>query len=165
MRQISFVCLTCTSFLGIAVCWDNFDPDEIWAQVPQNRTARSGSISGPKGPPPSRLDAADDKRRAPPASTGGGGGRWQRGVALPPQDETQQRRRVQHVDADDPNDLWDSPIAGPTGAASDFSAFGAIPDEPNGGGGGPSGGGGGDAFDFDKMTEATNRFEMESTLR
>lgn len=115
--------------------------------------SRSGSIGGPKGPPTSRLDAAaaEDKRRA------SAGGRWQRGVALPPPEETANRtsRRPPQVDAENPNDLWDDPVTG--GAASDFSAFGAIPDEPGKGGGG----GGGDVFDFEKMTEATNRFEME----
>ena len=131
------------------MCWDTFDPDEIWAQVSRERVARSGSISGPKGPP-SRLDAADDKTRR--ASTDRGGGRWQRGVALPPPDENANRRRAQ-VEADNPNDLWDDPNAGPTAAASDFSAFGAIPDDPNDRGV--------DAFDFEKMAEVTNRFEME----
>ncbi len=136
------------------MCWDNFDPDEIWAQVPV-RMQRSGSIGEAKGTiRSSRIDAVDDKRTNTRASTSEGG-RWQRGVALPPPEESANRRRSQQEDAENPNDLWDDPLGGgPTGAASDFSAFGAIPDEPGSGDGG-------DAFDFDKMTEATNRFEME----
>ena len=120
---------------------------------------RSGSIGEAKGTiRSSRIDAVDDKKTNTRASQSSAeGGRWQRGVALPPPDENANRKRAQQVDAENPNDLWDDPLGGgPTGAASDFSAFGAIPDEP-----GSGGGDGGDAFDFDKMTEATNRFEME----
>jgi hypothetical protein len=49
---------------------------------------------------------------------------------------------------------------GTTGAAADFSAFGAIPDDPKSGGasGGQSGS---DAFDFNAMAEASRRFDME----
>jgi hypothetical protein len=89
-------------------------------------------------------------RRPAPSS-----GRWSRGLALPPPEEGNRRKG----DADNPNELWDDPIGGVTGAASDFSSFGALPPEDGVGGGG--GGGGNDAFDFDKMTEASAKIEKE----
>jgi hypothetical protein len=45
------------------------------------------------------------------------------------------------------SDLWDDPLAD-TGIALDFSAFGEIPDDPKT-----------DAFDFEKMTQASQAFE------
>ena len=72
-------------------------------------------------------------------------GRWQRGVALPPPDDGNRRKER---DADNPNELWDDPVGGVTGAASDFSSFGALPSDDN-------------AFDFDKMTEASAKLEKE----
>jgi hypothetical protein len=137
------------------VCWDSFEPDEIWATVSRERVGRSNSIGEAPPPPKGRIggprglaEPSDDKRR--PTSTAPGGGRWQRGVALPPPDDGTNRGR--HEDAENPNELWDDPVSGATGAAADFSAFGEIPDDPKGGG---------DAFDFDKMAEASRRFEME----
>jgi hypothetical protein len=47
-----------------------------------------------------------------------------------------------------------------TDAALDFSAFGAIPDDPKDTGS-TGAGEGGDAFDFDQMTEATQMFDDE----
>ena len=118
-----------------SVCWDTFDSDAIWAQVPSRRPSapiKPGEVPG--------------ERRRSYNSTGGG--RWQRGQALPPSEE-----RRKDKDASNPDDLWDDPIGGATGAAMDFSAFG---DEGGGGGGG-----GGDAFDFDKMAEASRKLEEE----
>lgn len=85
------------------------------------------------------------------APVGGGVSKWQRGVALPPPDETN-HRRGSRPDSENPNDLWDDPLAA-TDAALDFSSFGEIPDDPKAVAG--------DAFDFDKMTKATQAFEEE----
>lgn len=115
------------------VCWDTFDSDAIWAQVPSRRPSaplKPGEVPG-------------ERRRSYNSS---GGGRWQRAQALPPSEE-----RRKDKDASNPDDLWDDPIGGATGAAMDFSAFGD----------GGSGGGGGDAFDFDKMAEASRKLEEE----
>ena len=61
------------------------------------------------------------------------GGRWQRGVALPPPEDSRSgggRNRSGHDDAENPEDLWDDPVSSSAGinttAASDFSAFGTI---------------------------------------
>ena len=104
----------------------------------------------PKGPPPGvrglpegGLPEADPRRRNPAAPSSG---RWQRGVALPPPEEGGRRKER---DADNPNELWDDPVGGATGAASDFSAFGAMPSDDA------------DAFDFDKMAEASKELEEE----
>lgn len=78
-----------------------------------------------------------DRRNSAPV-----GGRWARGVALPPAEEGRRKER----DADNPNELWDDPVA--TGAAADFSAFGGIPEDN-------------DVFDFDKMAEASKKLEEE----
>ena len=87
-------------------------------------------------------------RRAPP--TTGGVGKWARGVALPPPEDGANRRR--QPDADNPNELWDDPLDANKPAA-DFSSFGSIPDDPKDEVGG--------AFNFDKMTEETLKFEEE----
>jgi hypothetical protein len=90
----------------------------------------------------SLTESADDpRRRNAPRS-----GRWQRGVALPPAEEGGRRKER---DAENPDELWDDIIGGATGAAADFSAFGAMPDDPN------------DAFDFDKMAEASKKLDEE----
>lgn len=86
------------------------------------------------------------------SSAAPGLGKWQRGVALPPPDENSHRRGSGHANADNPNDLWDDPLAA-TDAAADFSAFGAIPDDPKDTSG--------EAFDFNKMTEASQKFDDE----
>ena len=118
----------------LLVCWDTFDADAIWAQVPSRRPSaplKPGEVPG-------------ERRRSYNSSTGGG--RWQRGQALPPSED-----RRKEKDASNPDDLWDDPIGGATGAATDFSAFGELPE----------GGAGGDAFDFDKMAEASRELEEE----
>lgn len=134
------------------VCWDNFDPDDLWAQAARERLPRSGSLGKDPKPP-----SSETRPRARVVATESSSGRWQRGVALPPADErvSTSSRRVDR-DADHPSDLWDDP-ADAADAAADFSAFGAIPDDPKA----KSSSGGGDAFDFDNMTEATRQFELE----
>lgn len=88
------------------------------------------------------------------SSSGPGFGKWQRGVALPPPDENSHRRGSSgRIDAENPNDLWDDPLAS-TDAAADFSAFGEIPDDPKHTDGG-------DAFDFDKMAKQSQQFDDE----
>lgn len=139
------------------VCWDTFDADEIWAVAARERSTRTSGVLAIKtnGPnlkgleEPSDNSAAGLLRRSS-GPLGGGGGKWQRGVALPPPDENS-HRRGSRPDSDNPNDLWDDPLAA-TDAALDFSAFGEIPDDPKNVG---------EAFDFDKMTEATQAFEEE----
>lgn len=91
---------------------------------------------------------ADERRR----SAGPGTGKWQRGVALPPQEDGN-HRGSRRQDAENPNDLWDDPLAS-TGAAADFSAFGTIPDDPKYQGNS----GAADAFDFKKVAEASSKF-------
>ena len=90
------------------------------------------------------------------SNRGGGGGRWERGVALPPPGEGGKRGSNKDADASNPNELWDDP-QGNEGVAMDFSAFGGMPEGDLGGGAG----GGGDAFDFEKMAEASRKFEEE----
>lgn len=82
-------------------------------------------------------ESADGRRNASSS------GRWARGVALPPSEDGRRKG-----DADNPNELWDDPVGGAMGAASDFSAFGAMPDDGGG-------------FDFDKMAEASKNLEAE----
>ena len=135
----------CIPFRSL-VCWDTFDSDEIWAQVPARRTSAPLAKIGIRGE-----EVPGERRRS---YNTGGHGRWQRGVALPPSEDGARRK---DKDANSPNDLWDDPVGGATGAAMDFSAFG---DLPEGGGDGASMGSG-DAFDFDKMTEASRKFEEE----
>jgi hypothetical protein len=94
-------------------------------------------------------DSADQGRRS---SAAPGFGRWERGVALPPPGEGGSTRKGSRGDAENPDDLWDDPLSA-TDAAADFSAFGAIPDDPK------DIGNEGDAFDFNKMAEATQKFE------
>ncbi|GAX10997.1 hypothetical protein FisN_2Lh527 [Fistulifera solaris] len=105
------------------VCWDVFDPDTIWAAVARERKAARGEP-----------DAAGRRTNRKDNS------RWQRGVALPTE-EAKNREK----DAENPSDLWDDPVG--AGAAADFSAFGAMPED--------------DLFDFEKMAEATRKFEEE----
>lgn len=132
------------------VCWDSFDADEIWAQVPRERQ-RAPTTLAPKSATGGLTElptVSAPTRRAPP--TTGGVGKWARGVALPPPEEGANRRR--QPDADNPNELWDDPLDANKPAA-DFSSFGSIPDDPKDEVGG--------AFNFDKMTEATLKFEEE----
>ena len=138
----------------LEVCWDTFDADEIWALAARERATRSSSLLVPKptGQIPKGIDEPSDfSSTGITRKTSGplGAGKWQRGVALPPPDEN--HRRGSRPDSDNPNDLWDDPLAA-TDAALDFSAFGEIPDDPKSEG---------DVFDFDKMTEATKAFEEE----
>lgn len=113
------------------VSWDFLEADEIWATAPRRTSTLKTGIPD-----------VDSRRASSRASASSG--RWQRGVALPPPDQAGKKGRDK--EATSPNELWDDP--GATGAASDFSAFGAMPadDEP---------------FDFDKMAEASRKFEEE----
>jgi hypothetical protein len=121
------------------VCWDTFDAEEIWATVPARRSSTGmGPTKAGTGIPQN-----DERRRV---AAGGGGGRWQRGVALPPPEEGGRRR---DKESDNPNDLWDDPVGGATGAAADFSAFGDMPADD------------GAAFDFDKMADESRKLEEE----
>lgn len=109
-----------------------------------------GPPGGPDVPPP-----PGERRRSYNAPNRG---RWERGVALPPPGEAKRNASSKEVvDANSPNDLWDDPIGGggAEGAAMDFSAFGGMPEGDLGAGGG------GDAFDFEKMAEASKKFEEE----
>jgi hypothetical protein len=123
-----------------SVCYDTLDAEDIWEPVRERRLSAGTKVAG--GSARSLPESADDpRRRNAPRS-----GRWQRGVALPPAEEGGRRKER---DAEDPDELWDDPIGGANGAAADFSAFGAMPDDPN------------DAFDFDKMAEATKKLDQE----
>jgi hypothetical protein len=114
------------------VCWDTFDAETIWETVRERRASVLAKV-GVEG---------DPRRRNAPNT-----GRWTRGLALPPQEEAARRRERE---ADNPNELWDDPMGGTVGAASDFSAFGAMPADDDDG-----------AFDFDKMAEASKKLEEE----
>ncbi|KAG7349392.1 GYF domain containing protein [Nitzschia inconspicua] len=118
------------------VCWDTFDAETIWENAYREKRA-SGVGPGKVGV------EADLRRRNAPNS-----GRWTRGLALPPPEEAARRRERE---ADNPNELWDDPTGGATGAAADFSAFGAMPADGDDDG----------AFDFDKMAEASRQLEEE----
>lgn len=119
------------------VCWDTFDAEEIWEMAREQR--RSSAVLA--GKPIGSVEGGEQRRRTAPSS-----GRWSRGLALPPPEDSNKRKG----DADDPNELWDDPVGGVMGAASDFSSFGALPPEDNG-----------HAFDFDKMAEASANLEKE----
>ena len=130
------------------VCWDTLDAEAIWATVAAAAAHRRKSSNPPTIPGANEGLLGEDKSRR--ASTGttrgrGGGGRWQRGVALPPPD---QNKKAGSGPAESAGDLWDDPQA--TGAAADFSAFGAMPDDDDD-----------EPFDFEKMAEATRKFEQE----
>lgn len=140
------------------VCWDTLDADEIWATVPTRRS----SMPMPKPGGVSRVSstggieeggAPEGRRRSYVAPSSG---RWQRGQALPPSEEG---KRGKDKDANSPDDLWDDPVGGATGAAMDFSAFGGMPQGDLKGETGSVGSG--DAFDFEKMAEASKKFEAE----
>jgi len=159
------------------VCWDTFDADEIWAAaVRERRAMKGGAVGGGIGnPSPASTGGTGTggssgglvegaglvRRSASAGRDGGGGGRWQRGVALPPPDE---RRSGGHraPDADNPEELWDDPLETP---ATDFSAFGTIPDDPkqlldsNPRSAAAASGAG--AFDFSAMAEATAQFDSD----
>mmetsp|Transcript_20038 Transcript_20038/g.41899 ORF Transcript_20038/g.41899 Transcript_20038/m.41899 type:complete len:1092 (-) Transcript_20038:300-3575(-) len=126
------------------VCWDTFDAEVIWAAVPR-RAAKPG-------PPPSGRSLSDMAEGAPPPrrgrETSSGGGRWQRGVALPPPSAADKARKDK--DAENPDDLWDDPMAAP---AADFSAFGDLTKEGEDDMPG--------AFDFEKMAEESRILEDE----
>ena len=64
---------------------------------------------------------------------------------MPPGEESGRRKERE---ADNPNELWDDPVGGVTGAASDFSSFGSMPDE-------------GEPFDFEKMAEESKKLDSE----
>ena len=120
------------------MCWDAFDSEEIWEAFRERRVA-----SGAKAEPVAggmRQESTGDRGRRPVPT----GARWQRGVALPPPEEAA-RKKSENVSNSE--ELWDDP-GGATGAAADFSAFGAMPPDD------------GD-FDFDKMTEATRKLDEE----
>jgi hypothetical protein len=141
----------------LIVCWDAFDADEIWAAVPLRRT----SVPLPKGAAapvraiPVEEPAAGERRRSYNAPSMG---RWQRGMAVPATEEG--KRGAKDKDANHPSDLWDDPVGGATGAAMDFSAFGDMPDGDIKAGDVASTASG-DTFDFEKMAEASRKFEEE----
>lgn len=146
----------CTDISHIKVCWDSFDADEIWALVPRERPrALPVVVVAPKAPTGGLLElttitAAAPNRRASSGSMTVGVGKWARGVALPPPEDGANRRRP--PDADDPNELWDDALDSNKPAA-DFSSFGSIPDNPKECVD--------EAFNFDRMAEATLKFETE----
>jgi len=126
------------------VCWDTLDAEEIWEMAKEQRRSSAISAAGAK-PVSVGAEGGDPRRRI----SNTGKGRWQRGVALPPPEESTRRRER---DTDNPNELWDDPVGGVMGAASDFSSFGAMPSEGNAKD---------QTFDFDKMTEASAKLEKE----
>ena len=153
--------------ISSSVCWDDFNPEEIWAQASRERRT-TGAPAKPDAPHRSssgRLRDYDDGDEAPrPSSRGrsssgfGSGGRWQRGVALPAEDSRRSGRDL-NADADNPDDLWDDPSGGGgMSAAADFSQFGgtleddALPKGKTGMSG---------AFELSDMSKAAAAFEME----
>ena len=124
------------------VCWDTFDSEVIWESFREKRvaagTGKGEAVAG--GPRAADATAEPPRRRNAPSS-----GRWQRGIALPPPEEGGRRK---NDNAENPEELWDDP-GGVTGAASDFSAFGAMPMDAA------------EEFDFEKMAEATKRMDEE----
>jgi hypothetical protein len=133
----------------MTVCWDNFDANEIWAQVSRERSTRSVG----KQPVVRERKETEREERRPSVINDGGAGSWRRGVALPPTGEGSGRRNGRYDEhADNPEDLWDDPSTPQIGAAADFSAFGGTLDgEPLKAGV--------DAFDLAQMSEAAKNFE------
>jgi hypothetical protein len=129
----------------ISVCWDDFNPEEIWATVPTPAHAPRRTKE-PIRSNSGRLDDTTDRR---PSSSGGG--RWQRGLSIP---TTSEQRPV--IESDNPDDLWDDPSnsANGVGAASDFSAFGASLDDN-------LGRTGMNTFELEDMSKAAAAFEAE----
>mmetsp|Transcript_9381 Transcript_9381/g.17885 ORF Transcript_9381/g.17885 Transcript_9381/m.17885 type:complete len:1095 (+) Transcript_9381:153-3437(+) len=128
------------------VCFDVFDADSIWATVPARR---SSSVKLTR-----ETSQGEAEPRRPSARISGTGGRWQRGVALPPPSATTSSTgRTKEIIADNPEDLWDDPVAA-SGAAADFSAFGDLGDSERDSAAG-------DAFDFEKMAEESRLLETE----
>jgi hypothetical protein len=140
------------------VCWDTLDAEEIWDMAREQRRSSAvatgggkpivGGLEGGLGADP-RGDPRGDPRRRNVSS---GGGRWQRGVALPPPEDGNRRKER---DANNPNELWDDPVGGVTGADSDFSSFGGLLS------GGTNNNSNDEVFDFDKMTEASAKLSKE----
>lgn len=142
---------------------------------------RRGSIGVRGGTPAERFGSSGgfgDRSSVGDRGSSGGfsSGRWQRGVALPDEDNRPSSRgrapsgsdrvsgrgRGDELEASDPDDLWDDPTAGltggATGAAADFSAFGGSLDfEPPQ----PKGKTGMNAFDLSDMSKAAAEFENE----
>jgi hypothetical protein len=125
---------------------------------------RRTTVPLPKGAaPPVRTTAVEEpptgeRRRSYNAPSMG---RWQRGMAVPATEEGG-KRGPKDKDANHPSDLWDDPVGGATGAAMDFSAFGAMPDgDMTKAGGDVASTASADTFDFEKMAEATRKFEEE----
>lgn len=115
------------------------------------------AVGTPKAAPPGvlRPEPPEGIRAGRGAVPAPSSGRWRRGVALPP---TEDGARRKDRDADNPNELWDDPIGGSGGAASDFSAFGGILGDSNDPGVDVDDA---DAFDFEKMAEASRKLEEE----
>jgi GYF domain len=190
------------------VCWDAFDAQEIWANVPHTIAAANAGIAGiatatqqPRG----RLtkttsiggrDVILEEGGLPAGSTGGvptrrvsattssgppgrrdsaSSGRWMRGVALPPPSSVEKQAAAaggvgggggggrSNREADNPNDLWDDPMASGGGAlggaALDFSAF-TMPDDDDDDDNGVSPATD-DVFDFEKMAAQSRLLEEE----
>ena len=129
-----------------AVCWDNFDAEEIWNQAKERRVVKAQSTGMPMT---GRREVDPPIIRNP--RNGGGGDSWRRGVALPPGGEGGARHGSGRYDSEDPDDLWDDPMS-LNEAAADFSAFGgSLDDVPKSAGK--------DAFDLTIMAEAAKEFD------
>jgi hypothetical protein len=151
--------------ISSSVCWDDFNPEEIWATVAPRETQRvpkerhpqrsnsGGRLLDDNEPPHNR------ERRSFPGdrgSFGSSGGRWQRGLSIPAEDTRRQNSGMSNVEADNPDDLWDDPSSsGGVAAAADFSAFGGSLES------GPKGRTGMDAFELEDMSKAAAAFEAE----
>jgi hypothetical protein len=129
------------------VCFLTFEAEEIWAAVPRERRPAVKPVSALREAPEERRPASN---RRDGGGTAFGGSRWQRGQALPPAD---QAKKAREKETDNPDELWDDPAADV--AASDFTAFGGSLDDRS------DAGSAGEAFDFDKMAEASRRLEEE----
>jgi len=106
-----------------SVCWDTFDPDEIWAEA--SREKRGSVTTKLANDRSTRRDVNDDEAPRRGSALSSSFGRWERGIALPPPEERVGRGNNRNDDAEDPNDLWDDPMASSrVAAAADFSAFG-----------------------------------------
>ena len=141
-------------FCYYKVCYDTFDADEIW----QAAKSRGGTTKAP-----SARSLSDSRDNVEDRKSKGGPGRWQRGIALPPAEDSHRNGRNggggRYDDADHPEDLWDDPVT-PQAAAADFSAFGgSLDDEPrarNGSIGSDSAG-----FDLGAMSEMSKKFDQD----
>lgn len=151
------------------VCFDDFDPDAIWALVKVSRNI-SNKQSNSNSTPLSSSGSHSQQHHHNSSNNNSGDSNtsnhhqsntWRRGVALPPADRTGGKTTRSNRDVVDANELWDDPMTTSNDfdskPAEDFSAFGgSIDDDPNNSSLPVL-----NTFDLGDMAEATRKFEED----